>query len=103
MDWTSKVYDRNMIDGQSFQEQTAAKARAYDNLEKQYVAKQVAGLAADKAALMEYMRPMFAQRTAEVMNQGGNYVPAEQIPYQQGEYVLPDNGGLASERFRNDR
>ena len=81
----------------------AGKASALDNLEKQYVAKQVEGLAADKAALMEYMRPMFAQRTADVMNQGGTYVPTQAIPYQQGDYVLPDNGGLASENFRNYR
>lgn len=79
--------------------ENAGKASALDNLEKNYVAKQVAGLAADKAALIEYMRPMFAQRTAEVMNQSGNYVPAEQIPYQQGEYVLP-NEGLAAEQLR---
>lgn len=79
--------------------ENAGKASALDNLEKNYVAKQVAGLAADKAALIEYMRPMFAQRTAEVMNQGGNYVPAEQIPYQQGEYVLP-NEGLAVDQLR---
>ena len=79
--------------------ENAGKASALDNLEKSYVAKQVAGLAADKAALIEYMRPMFAQRTAEVMNQGGNYVPAEQIPYQQGEYVMP-NGGLAADQLR---
>lgn len=79
--------------------ENAGKASALDNLEKNYVAKQVAGLAADKAALIEYMRPMFAQRTAEVMNQGGNYVPSEQIPYQQGEYVLP-NEGLAAEQLR---
>lgn len=79
--------------------ENAGKASALDNLEKNYVAKQVAGLAADKAALIEYMRPMFAQRTAEVMNQGGNYVPVEQIPYQQGEYVLP-NGGLAADQLR---
>lgn len=79
--------------------ENAGKASALDNLEKNYVAKQVAGLAADKAALIEYMRPMFAQRTAEVMNQGGNYVPAKQIPYQQGEYVLP-NEGLADEQLR---
>ena len=81
----------------------AEKATALDSLEKNYVAKQVEGLAADKAALMEYMRPMFAQRTANVMNQGGNYVPAEQIPYQQGEFVLPDNSGLASEYFRRQQ
>ena len=81
----------------------AEKATALDNIEKSYVAKQVEGLAADKAALMEYMRPMFAQRTANVMTQSGNYVPAEQIPYQQGDYVLPDNSGLASEYFRRQQ
>lgn len=81
----------------------AEKATALDNIEKNYVAKQVEGLAADKAALMEYMRPMFAQRTANVLNQGGNYVPAEQIPYQQGEFVLPANSGLASEYFRRQQ
>ena len=46
---------------------------------------------------------MYAQRTGNVMNQGGNYVPAEQIPYQQGEFVLPDNSGLASEYFRRQQ
>ena len=81
----------------------AEKATALDNLEKNYIAKQVEGLAADKAALMEYMGPMFAQRTANVMNQSGNYVSAEQIPYQQGEFVLPDNSGLASEYFRRQQ
>lgn len=81
----------------------ARKASVLDALEKSYVAKQVEGLAADKAALMEYMRPMFAQRTANVMNQSGNYIPADQIPYQQGEFVLPDNSGLASEYFRRQQ
>ena len=81
----------------------AEKATALDSLEKNYVAKQVEGLAADKAALMAYMRPMFAQRTGNVMNQSGNSVPAEQIPYQQGEFVLPANSGLASEYFRRQQ
>lgn len=82
--------------------ENAGKASALDNLEKNYVAKQVEGLAADKAALIEYMRPFFSERTGNVMNQGGKYVPAEQIPYQQGEYVVP-NGGLASEYFRRQQ
>lgn len=77
----------------------ADKAQQLDSLEKSYVAKQVEGLAADKAALIEYMRPFFAERTGNVMNQGGNYVPAEQIPYHQGNYVVPD-GGLAAEQLR---
>ena len=80
--------------------ENAGKASALDSLEKNYIAKQVTGLAADKAALIEYMRPMFAQRTADVMNQGGNYVPADKVPYQQGNYVLPNNDGLASEYLR---
>ena len=46
---------------------------------------------------------MFAQRTGNVMNQSGNSVPAEQIPYQQGEFVLPANSGLASEYFRRQQ
>ena len=83
--------------------ENAGKASALDSLEKSYVAKQVEGLAADKAALIGYMRPMFAQRTGNVLNQGGNYAPAEQIPYQQGEFVLPDNSGLASEYFRRQQ
>ena len=80
----------------------AEKATALDNLEKKYVANQVEGLAADRAALIEYMRPLYSQRAAEVLNQVGRTDgrPAEQIPYHQGNYVLPDDSGLASEYFR---
>lgn len=78
----------------------AEKATALDNLEKGYIANQIKGLAADRAALIQYMRPLYAQRTAEVMNQIGTKEPAEQIPYHQGEYVLPEDSGLASEYFR---
>ena len=78
----------------------AEKAAALDNIEKSYVAKQIKGLAADRAALIEYMRPLYAQRTAEVMNQAGTKEPAQEIPYHQGEYVLPEDSGLASEYFR---
>lgn len=98
MDWTSKVYDRNMLEGQSYQKQIADKAKAFDNLEKNYVAKQIEGLAADKAALIEYMRPFFAERIGNVMNQG-MYRESQAIPYNEGEYVLPPDG-LASEYFR---
>ena len=82
--------------------ENAGKASALDNLEKNYVAKQVAGLAADKAALIEYMRPMFAQRTGNVMNQEGVYRESQAIPYNEGEYVLPQEG-LASEYFRRQQ
>lgn len=78
----------------------AEKATTLDNLEKNYVAKQMKGLAADRAALIEYMRPLYAQRAASVLNQTGTNEPAEQIPYHQGEYVLPEDSGLASEYFR---
>ena len=81
----------------------AEKATALDSLEKNYVAKQVEGLAADKAALMEYMRPMFAQRTGNVMNQEGVYRESQAIPYNDGEFVLPANSGLASEYFRRQQ
>ena len=80
----------------------ANKAQQLDSLEKNYVAKQVEGLAADKAALIEYMRPMFAQRTGNVMNQGGMYRESQAIPYNDGEYVLPPDG-LASEYFRRQQ
>ena len=76
----------------------ADKARQLERLEKNYVAKQVEGLAADKAALIEYMRPFFAERTGNVMNQG-MYRESQAIPYNEGEYVLPPDG-LASEYFR---
>lgn len=78
----------------------AEKATALDNLEKGYVANQIKGLAADRAALIQYMRPLYAKRTADVMNQIGTNEPAVQIPYHQGEYVLPEDSGLASEYFR---
>lgn len=76
----------------------ADKARQLERLEKNYVAKQIEGLAADKAALIEYMRPFFAERTGNVMNQG-MYRESQAIPYNEGEYVLPPDG-LASEYFR---
>ena len=78
----------------------AEKATALDNLEKGYVANQIKGLAADRAALIQYMRPLYAKRAADVMNQIGTNEPAVQIPYHQGEYVLPEDSGLASEYFR---
>ena len=80
----------------------AEKATALDSLEKNYVAKQVEGLAADKAALIEYMRPFFAERTGNVMNQEGVYRESQAIPYNEGEYVLPQEG-LASEYFRRQQ
>lgn len=80
--------------------ENAEKATALDTLEKKYVAKQIEGLAADRAALIEYMRPLYAQRAADVLNQVGTDEPAEQIPYHQGNYVLPEDSGLASEYFR---
>ena len=76
----------------------AAKAQQLDRLEKNYVAKQIEGLAADKAALIEYMRPFFAERPGNVMNKG-MYRESQAIPYNEGEYVLPPDG-LASEYFR---
>lgn len=76
----------------------AEKANALDALEKSYVAKQVEGLAADRAALINYMKPFFAERTGNVMNQGV-YRESQSIPYNEGEYVLPPDG-LASEYFR---
>lgn len=79
----------------------ADKAQQLDNLEKNYVAKQVEGLAADKAALIRYMRPFFAERTGNVMNQGV-YRESQAIPYNEGEYVLPPDG-LASEYFRRQQ
>lgn len=79
----------------------ADKARQLERLEKNYVAKQVEGLAADKAALIEYMRPFFAERIGNVMNQG-MYRESQAIPYNEGEYVLPPDG-LASEYFRRQQ
>lgn len=80
----------------------ANKAQQLDSLEKNYVAKQVEGLAADKAALIEYMRPFFAERTGNVMNQEGVYRESQAIPYNDGEYALPQEG-LASEYFRRQQ
>ena len=79
----------------------ADKARQLERLEKNYVAKQIEGLAADKAALIEYMRPFFAERIGNVMNQG-MYRESQAIPYNEGEYVLPPDG-LASEYFRRQQ
>ena len=69
MDWTSKVYDRNVLEGQSFQEKNAAKARAFDaaardneiNQSAQMLNDQYKGLAAQEAAGLNQTKSDLAQ------------------------------------------
>ena len=48
----------------------AEKASTLDALEQEHVANRVKAVEADNAALTRILAPMYAQRTADVMNQG---------------------------------
>ena len=48
----------------------AEKASTLDALEQEHVANRVKSVEADNAALTRILAPMYAQRTADVMNQG---------------------------------
>ena len=48
----------------------AEKASALDALEQEHVANRIKTVEADNAALTRVLAPMYAQRTADVMNQG---------------------------------
>ena len=48
----------------------AEKASTLDALEQEHVANRVKSVEADNAALIRILAPMYAQRTADVMNQG---------------------------------
>lgn len=63
----------------------AEKASALDALEQEHVANRIKSVEADNAALTRILAPMYAQRTADVMNQGlASTVGATPIGYADG-------------------
>lgn len=62
----------------------AEKASTLDALEQEYVANRVKSVEADNAALTRILAPMYAQRTADVMNQGLAATGTTPIGYADG-------------------
>ena len=62
----------------------AEKASTLDALEQEHVANRIKTVEADNAALTRILAPMYAQRTADVMNQGLAVTGATPIGYADG-------------------
>ena len=62
----------------------AEKASTLDALEQEHVANRIKTVEADNAALTRVLAPMYAQRTADVMNQGLAATGATPIGYADG-------------------
>ena len=62
----------------------AEKASALDALEQEHVANRIKTVEADNAALTRVLAPMYAARTADVMNQGLAATGATPIGYADG-------------------
>lgn len=62
----------------------AEKASTLDALEQEHVANRVKSVEADNAALTRILAPMYAQRTADVMNQGLAATGTTPIGYADG-------------------
>ena len=62
----------------------AEKASALDALEQEHVANRIKTVEADNAALTRVLAPMYAARTANVMNQGLAVTGATPIGYADG-------------------
>ena len=62
----------------------AEKASTLDALEQEHVANRIKTVEADNAALTRVLAPMYAQRTADVMNQGLAVTGATPIGYADG-------------------
>ena len=67
----------------------AEKASTLDALEQEHVANRIKTVEADNAALTRVLAPMYAARTANVMNQGLAATGATPIDYADG--ISPEN------------
>lgn len=104
MDWESKIYDRNLVDNQSYQAQNAQKAKMVDDAAMNHkigqAVEQERGLAASRQSGMDQTKSDLAHMILNGSQEDA--IRATQFATSTGVFNPAEMKGLAATRMERD-